>query len=151
MTPASDDPAFLPTGKVIPEFEVSNLERSLAFYVQIIGFSVAYARPEDRFVFLDLEDAQLMLEEISTTGGLRTAPLERPYGRGVNLQITVSDPDALLARLQAAGNTPLRPMQERWYRAGSVRIGQREFAMADPDGYVLRFARRIGVKTDQGC
>lgn len=136
------------TAKVIPEFDVTDLDASLAFYVQVLGFSVAYARPEERFAFLDLEGAHLMLQEAN--GGARrfnTAPLERPYGRGVSLQITVSDADALLAKLSSAGHTPIIPLEERWYRAGSTWVGLRQFVVADPDGYLLRFARSLGSKS----
>ena len=48
---------------VIPEFVVSNLEKSRHFYCDLLGFSVEYERPEEKFLFLSLEDCQLMLEE----------------------------------------------------------------------------------------
>jgi catechol 2,3-dioxygenase-like lactoylglutathione lyase family enzyme len=132
--------------KVIPEFDVADLDRSFTFYVHVLGFSVAYTRPEERFAFLELEGAQLMLQEIGTARRFQTAPLERPYGRGVSLQILVADADAMLAKLAAAGHTPVVPIEEKWYRAGSNWMGQRQFVVADPDGYLLRFARSIGSK-----
>ena len=51
---------------VIPEFVVSDLEKSRHFYCDLLGFSVEYERPEEKFLFLSLEDCQLMLEEGST-------------------------------------------------------------------------------------
>jgi lactoylglutathione lyase len=40
--------------RLIPELDVSDLDRSLALYVDLIGFSVLYDRPEEeRFAFLD--------------------------------------------------------------------------------------------------
>ena len=48
---------------VIPEFVVSNIEKSRYFYCNLLGFSVEYERPEEKFLFLSLEDCQLMLEE----------------------------------------------------------------------------------------
>ena len=48
---------------VIPEFVVSNIEKSRSFYCDLLGFSVEYERPEEKFLFLSLEDCQLMLEE----------------------------------------------------------------------------------------
>ena len=48
---------------VIPEFVVSDLEKSRHFYCDLLGFSVEYERPEEKFLFLSLEDCQLMLEE----------------------------------------------------------------------------------------
>lgn len=48
---------------VIPEFVVSDIEKSRRFYCDLLGFSVQYERPEEKFLFLSLEDCQLMLEE----------------------------------------------------------------------------------------
>ena len=48
---------------VIPEFVVSNIEKSRYFYCDLLGFSVEYERPEEKFLFLSLEECQLMLEE----------------------------------------------------------------------------------------
>jgi hypothetical protein len=78
---------------------------------------------------------------------LITAPIERPFGRGATLQLSVADVDALMAKLTAAGHTAIVPIEERWSRAGSTWIGQRQFVVSDPDGYLLRFARSLGVKS----
>ena len=51
---------------VIPEFVVSDLEQSRSFYCDLLGFRIEYERPEENFLFLSLEDCQLMLEEGST-------------------------------------------------------------------------------------
>ncbi len=65
--------------RLIPELDVSDLERSLKFYVDVVGFSVLYDRPEERFAFLDLDGARLMLEEAEGPGRrFQSAPLERP-------------------------------------------------------------------------
>lgn len=39
--------------KLIPELLVMDLDESLYFWRDLIGFSVAYDRPEDRFAFLE--------------------------------------------------------------------------------------------------
>ena len=41
---------------IIPEFVVSDLEKSRHFYCDLLGFSVEYERPEEKFLFLSLED-----------------------------------------------------------------------------------------------
>jgi len=129
---------------LIPELDVSDLGRSLDFYVNLIGFAVLYEREEERFVYLTLDDAHLMLEEAAGPGRrFHLAPLEVPYGRGVNFQITVADAAALHERVLAAGFVPLMPLEERWYRRDDREIGLRQFALADPDGYLLRFATRM--------
>ncbi len=133
--------------RVIPELDVSNLEGSLRFYTDGLGFQILYERPEDGFACLDLEGARLMLEAASGPGRhFRTAPLERPFGRGVNLQIQVGDAASLHTRLCKAGHTPLIPLETRWYRTGAVERGHLQFVAVDPDGYLLRFFSDLGTQ-----
>ncbi len=134
-----------PAPKIVPELLCSDFARSLAFYTGDCGFSVRYERPEDRFAYLDRDGAELMLEQL-TTGerSFVTAPIAQPFGRGMNLQIEVSDVDALHARVAAAGNRIVLPLEERWYRSGDEELGNRQFIVADPDGYLLRFFSDLG-------
>lgn len=133
--------------KITPELDVENLSRSLDFYINILGFSVLYNRPEERFAYLDLDGAHLMLEEAAGPGRrFRIAPLEHPYGRGVNLQIEVSDVDALHKRTQAAGISLVLPLEERWYRNDQIEYGNRQFVIADCDGYLLRLFSDLGER-----
>jgi catechol 2,3-dioxygenase-like lactoylglutathione lyase family enzyme len=132
---------------LIPELDVSDLARSLDFYVGLIGFELRYERPEERFAYLTLGDAHLMLEEAAGPGRrFRTAPLEPPFGRGVNFQIRVEDAAALHDHVLAASLIPYLPLEERWYRRGDTEIGLRQFVVADPDGYLLRFASSLGKR-----
>ena len=133
--------------RLIPEIDVSDLDRSLAFYVGVVGFRVVYDRPEERFAFLDLDGARLMLEEAAGPGRrFHTAPLERPYGRGVNFQIEVANVDALVERVRKAGFDPIIPIEERWYWRDEIELGNRQFVVADPDGYLLRFFSDLGQR-----
>lgn len=51
---------------------------------------MAYQRPEDGFAYLDSNGAQVMLEQADPDAGQwLTAPLSKPFGRGINLQIDV--------------------------------------------------------------
>src|SRR5579863_5618934 len=130
---------------LVPELDVHDLDRSLAFYVGTIGFRVLYDRPEERFAYLVLDDAHLMLEEAGGPGRrFRTAPLEHPYGRGMNLMIRVVDAAALHARILAAGLVPYLPIEDRWYAQNRIENGARQFVVADPDGYLLRFFTGLG-------
>jgi catechol 2,3-dioxygenase-like lactoylglutathione lyase family enzyme len=133
------------TARLIPELDVENLDRSLAFYTTVIGCTVLYERPEERFAFLDLEGAKLMLEEAAGPGRrFNTAPLEHPYGRGVNFQIQVADADELYARVLAAQAHVVIPIESKWYRRDEHEVGNRQFVVADPDGYLLRFFTDLG-------
>lgn len=135
------------TAPLVPELDVSDLEASLAFYVRGLGFKVRYRRREDRFAYLEREGAELMLEEAGGPGRrFRTAPLSQPYGRGMNLQIACSNVTRLHARVVAAGWEVVLPLETRWYRAGKVEKGNRQFVVADPDGYLLRFFQDLGER-----
>ena len=138
----------MPSARLVPELLVGDIARSLAFYVDLIGFVVAYDRPEEGFAYLDLEGAELMLEETAADdpGAWWTGPPEPPLGRGVNLQIEVADIDALAARLEAARQPLFRPLQDRWYRAGALEVGNRQLLVQDPDGYLLRFFGDLGER-----
>ena len=136
------------TPPLVPELDVSDLERSLAVYLGVFGFRCQVRRPEEAFAYLIREDVHLMLEEAAGPGRrFGTAPLEHPFGRGVNLQIRVSDVDALHARVMAAGLTVPIPLEERWYRHDDSELGNRQFVVADPDGYLLRFFSGLGRRS----
>jgi catechol 2,3-dioxygenase-like lactoylglutathione lyase family enzyme len=131
--------------RLVPELICSDLEQSLQFYLGLLGFRVLYARPEERFAFLEREGAELMLEQPHTHDRLwPRAELARPFGRGVNFQIEVSDVDRLHAAVTAAGIECFLPIEERWYRREGFEIGVRQFALGDPDGYLIRLSQRIG-------
>jgi hypothetical protein len=36
------------------------------------------------------------------------------------------------------------PIEERWYRRDQMETGNRQFVVADPDGYLLRFFSDLG-------
>ncbi|MEH6405449.1 MAG: hypothetical protein V7750_18905 [Sneathiella sp.] len=57
--------------KLIPELLCTNLSKSLDFYINLLGFSVSYDRPEEGFAFLNLKGAKLMLEEVRAGKGDR--------------------------------------------------------------------------------
>jgi catechol 2,3-dioxygenase-like lactoylglutathione lyase family enzyme len=139
------------TAALVPELDVSDLDRSLAFYVGLLGFRVRHERPEERFAYLERAGAELMIEEADGPGRrFRTATLEAPFGRGVNLQIRVADAAGLLARLEDVDHSPLIALETRWYRAGAVERGNRQFVVADPDGYLLRFFEDLGERRAEG-
>ncbi len=131
--------------KLIPEFSVSSLEKSLDFYVKTLGFKIEYERPEEKFAFISLQGTQIMLEE-GLHSRFNPARMQYPLGRGVNFQIIVKDIDAPLRQLKK-NNYPIKvPPEEKWYRKGKNKIGVRQFLVQDPDGYLLRFQEGIGSK-----
>lgn len=131
------------SAKLVPELLVSNHAASRDFYVRIIGFEVCFERLAEKFSYLDLDGVELMIEE--ETDFWATAPRERPYGRGMSLQIEVAALGPILARLAADGIALFRPVEEAWYRAGDDYNGNRQFLVQDPDGYLLRFFEDLGT------
>jgi hypothetical protein len=73
---------------LVPELEVADFDRSIHFYVEVLGFIIQYDRPERPFAYLALGDAHIMIEK---GGGWMTGHLERPYGRGINFQIRIPE------------------------------------------------------------
>lgn len=142
----------IPTGRLpeggfaqlVPELDVGDLDASLDFWCDLLGFSVAYARPESGFAFLERECAQIMLNVVN--GNWITGPLDRPFGRGINIQFTVGAVAPILSRLQARPWPLFRPPHEAWYRVGLTETGLLQFLVQDPDGYLLRFAETLGTR-----
>ena len=122
---------------VIPEFLVSNIEQSRSFYCDLLGFRIEYERPEENFLFLSLEDCQLMLEEGPKD---QLAELTYPFGRGVNISFGIADVPQLHQQLLEADYPIYRPLTKRKFRVGDHYIYPHEFAVLDPDGYFLRFS-----------
>lgn len=132
--------------QMVPELLVSDLPRSLAFWIDLCDFTIAYRREADGFVYLDRDGAQFMLEEVRGDDYWITGPLDAPLGRGINFEINVPSIDALLEKMAAAAWPLYREPQERWYRSNDIELGVRQFLVQDPDGYLLRFSARIGTR-----
>jgi len=133
--------------KLVPEFICSNFAESLHFYTELLGFRVLYSRLEERFAYLERDGAELMLEQpVSQDRLWPRAELAYPFGRGINCQIQVADAERLHAAILAAGVALYLPLEERWYRREIDEIGVRQFAIQDPDGYLLRFSEVIGER-----
>ncbi|WP_281978431.1 bleomycin resistance protein [Pseudorhizobium flavum] len=133
---------------LVPELAVSDWRVSRAFYSDVIGFSVLYERPEEGFCYLALGDAHLMIDQIGLGRDLlqEGAPLQRPFGRGLNLQIRVPNVHSILRRLAEARVALHLPLEEKWYRRDLHEVGNRQFVVADPDGYLLRLFDDLGER-----
>ena len=121
---------------LIPELSVSNIEISKKFYLAL-GFQIKYERKEDKFCFLELEENQIMIEEINNNWN--TGTLEYPFGRGINISMTVTDVSALYNYLQKQQIKIFRELKTDEYRVENIIYKDQEFLIQDPDGYLLRF------------
>ena len=133
--------------QMIPEFDVFNLEESLHFYVDLIGFNIVYDRKEDKFAFLQFENVQVMIQEIDLENNKwETGKLEYPLGVGINFQLDVTNIDEIYSRLQENGYKIFVEMEDHWYRKDNVLMGCREFLVQDPNGFLLRFSQDLENK-----
>ena len=123
--------------KLTPNLLVSNVERSLAFYVDTLGFERGMTVPDESpLVFaavtggaveIFLNDAATAVKEYPTFTG-------KPIGATGTLYVEVEGVDAFHDRLKSRVKIVM-PIATQFY-------GIREFAIEDPDGYVLTFAER---------
>lgn len=131
--------------KLVPELHVHDLPQSLGFWQGVLGFATAYARAEERFVYLEHpEGHQIML--CQRNGRFETGPMLRPLGQGAMFQLYFAALDPLLAALTAADWPIHTELREVWRDAGTARVGQREIFVQDPDGYLLMLAQELGIQ-----
>lgn len=130
---------------MVPELICLDFHESFAFYTEALGFAVRFQRDDPDFAYLEYEQAQIMLEAFQGEARI-TGDIERPLGRGVNLQMEVSDLAPILERLKERNYGLFKEPKESWYQTGDTQSGQREFLVQDPDGYLLRFCQFLGKK-----
>ena len=121
---------------LIPELTVSNIEKSKEFYLEL-GFKIKYERIENKFCFLELENNQLMIEEINDNWN--TAVMEYPFGRGINISMSVSDVEKMYNRLKNKNFKFFLDLEYHTYKVDEIIYNDKEFLIQDPDGYLLRF------------
>mgnify|MGYP004444460789 FL=1 len=121
---------------LIPELTVSNIEKSKEFYLEL-GFKIKYERIENKFCFLELENNQLMIEEIN--GNWNTAVMEYPFGRGINISMSVSDVEKMYNKLKNKNFKFFLDLEYHTYKVDEIIYNDKEFLIQDPDGYLLRF------------
>lgn len=135
---------------IIPELKVFDFKKSLEWYLKLAGFKIEYDRPEYEFAMLSREGAWLMLESLSEKSRVfKVGELVPPLGRGAHFQVRVSDVQALYDTFAAAKHTIFHEMEEKWYRADDMELGNRQFLVQDPDGYLFRFYQDLGERPTQ--
>ncbi len=133
---------------LVPELAVSDWMISRDFYCKILGFTCLYDRPEDGFCYLGLNGAEIMLDQIGTGRSFDDGhlPDKHRFGKGLNIQIEVKTIDSMISALAAATIPLFLEVEEKWYRNEDYEEGNRQFVVADPDGYLLRFFESLGAR-----
>jgi catechol 2,3-dioxygenase-like lactoylglutathione lyase family enzyme len=135
---------------------VSDLERSLTFYVDLLGLEVAAQRDatdqylrdihglpfrQVRMAFLRVPDSDTMVELLEYQGVARHRPPYQPSDPGTgHLCFFVADVAAIHRQLTAAGY-PARSREPVEITAGPNK-GARVIYTADPDGYPIELLQR---------
>jgi lactoylglutathione lyase len=128
-------PAFQ---SLTPNLVVSDIARSLTFYRDVLGFSIVTTVPEAEpfvFVWLQRGDVQVFLNA-QQAAAAEYPELAANLASGSWTMFIVTDAvdelhDALSGRVRV-----VMPLETKFY-------GMREFAITDPDGFVITFAERV--------
>ncbi len=151
------------SGRVVGLFHggvtVGDLDRSIAFYRDVLGFEVATRRDatEDylremhgqsfttvRMAFLAIPNSTSMIELIEYQGVATHKPTYQPSDPSTgHLCFLVDDIYAVDTRLRSAG-CPARSTRPIAITAGPNRGGWAVY-FADPDGYPIEFIQRAGA------
>jgi uncharacterized glyoxalase superfamily protein PhnB len=109
---------------VSPIFQVTNLERAIAFYTQVMGFELGWTwgSPPDR--------ASLCRDAVEITLEVERVP------RTSHVYLQVEGVDAYFAQVAGAGATVIHPLADRAY-------GMRDARVTDPDGNYIAFGEAI--------
>ncbi len=125
--------------KLTPNLVVASVERSLAFYIDTLGFARGMTVPDESpFVFASVTSGPVEIFFNDIAAAIREYPAfaGKPIGTTGTMFIELEGVDALHERIKAAVKIVM-PLVTQFY-------GTREFAIEDPDGYVITFAERIG-------
>ncbi|KXO12965.1 Glyoxalase [Moritella sp. JT01] len=127
--------------RVVPELYCVDIDVSKHFYVDILGFSIKYQRPEEQFLFLTLDGVDLMLEGLNSAGRKwLTGDMNVPFGRGVNFQWDTNDIDNIYDRIQSLSPSSIyMALETKTYECNDQLVTQKQFIVQDPNGYLFRF------------
>jgi len=127
--------------QAVPFFGVTDIDASLRFYVDGLGFSVRQQwAPEGRvrWCWLERDGVAVMVQEFWNGGAHRGAPAG-PLGQGVSVCFMCRDAIAIYHEATSRGLTPARPY-----------VGNRLWVTSfrDPDGYRLDFESPADAEED---
>jgi catechol 2,3-dioxygenase-like lactoylglutathione lyase family enzyme len=110
-----------------PLFVVANLEKSIAYYTQQLGFSIDF-RYEDFYAGIIKDGCSIHLKLGSPNKEERVLRKEKEH---IDLTFSVSQIDDFFAVVKTKGLNIIQPLREMPYG--------KEFYIADPDDYLLSF------------
>jgi catechol 2,3-dioxygenase-like lactoylglutathione lyase family enzyme len=123
--------------KLTPNLIVTDVERSLAFYRDVLGFTVEVTVPEaSPYVFAIVQSGPVEVFLNAPGPAIEEYPAfkDRPIGGTLTLFMEVVDIARAHGELKSRVKIVM-PLEHKWY-------GSTEFAFEDPDGYLITFAER---------
>ena len=130
--------------KLTPNLLVADVARSVAFYADVLGFTRGMAVPDEApFLFASVTSGTVEIFFNDAAHAVKEYPafLGRPIGASATMFIEVKGVDEFYAQLHGKASIVM-PLVTQWY-------GMKEFAITDPDGYLITFAERA-VEPAQG-
>jgi len=127
--------------KLTPNLLVANVERSVSFYADVLGFERGMSVPEQSpFVFAAVTSGpvEIFFNDAVTAVKEYPALAGKPIGATGTMFIELDGAgtiDAFHDRIKRQVTITM-PLVTQFY-------GMREFAITDPDGYVITFAQRV--------
>jgi catechol 2,3-dioxygenase-like lactoylglutathione lyase family enzyme len=123
-----------PVEQLVTEIVVRDIKRSIDFYRRL-GFELL--RDAGDFVELTWDDHRLYLAELSAFPEIGVIELPAPPKFPLaNIRVMVPDVDDRWRAAKEIGAQIVIPVGDRYY-------GLRDFTLADPDGFGIRFASRL--------
>jgi len=123
--------------KLTPNLVVADVERSSAFYRDVLGFTVETTVPDaPPYVFAIVRSGPVEVFLNAPAPAIAEYPSfkDRPIGGTLTLFIEVTGIEQCYDELKNRASVVM-PLETKWY-------GMTEFAIADPDGYLITFAER---------
>ncbi len=123
--------------KLTPNLIVSDVERSVRFYCDVLGFAVATTVPDAApyvFAIVQFGSVEVFLNAPEPAIAEYPAFKDRPIGGTLTLFVNVTGIHDAYASLKDRVKVVM-PFEKKWY-------GMTEFAFLDPDGYVITYAQR---------
>jgi catechol 2,3-dioxygenase-like lactoylglutathione lyase family enzyme len=125
--------------KLTPNLVVTDVDRSVGFYRDVLGFEVQVTVPDTGpFVFAAVTSGPVEIFLNARDAAVAEYPAfrDRPVGGTLTLFLEVTGVEAAHEALGTKVRIVM-PLEKKWY-------GSTEFAFLDPDGYVITFAERTG-------
>ncbi len=128
--------AFL---RLTPNLVVRDVEQSIRFYCDVLDFELDQHVPEKPpFVFASVRGGgiEIFLNQYETAVEEYPAFGNVPIGGTLTLYLAMQGVDDLYSEIRSSGTRIVMPIETKFY-------GVREFAVADPDGYIITLAERV--------